>query len=139
MLGRIKIIFLTSTAFLNGCFFDPAPVGDIKVLIDENLSREGWNFVEYYEHDGKLTIAVDVPPSLSQQAFNHEYERAFLVRQAAGACPTGLFINMAESLGEKFDPEMAIISDQFEGVGSFVIDVKAKDGALIGSYDCIMP
>lgn len=137
MLGRIQLAFLAG--LLASCIFDPAPVGDIKKLIGENLSREGWQFVEHYQHLGKLTIAVSVPPSLSEQAFRDELDRAFLVRQAAGACPTGLFINMAQSLGETFDPNSAIIGDEFKGVGSFVIDVKAKDGALIGSYDCLMP
>ena len=137
MPGRIGITFLAT--LLSGCIFDPAPVGDIKNLIDKNLSREGWQYEDHYEHLGQLTIAVSVPPSLSDLAFRDEYERAFLVRQASGACPTGLFINMAQSLGEPFDPNTAIIGDEFKGVESFVVDVKAKDGALIGSYNCLMP
>ena len=137
MLGRIAVTF--TATLLSGCFLDPGPVGDIKDLIDENLSREGWQYVDHYEYAGKLTVAIEVPPSLSRLAFSDEYERAFLVRQASGACPTGLYINMAQSLGEPFDPNMAIMGDEFKGVESFVIDVKAKDGALIGSYNCIMP
>lgn len=137
MPGRIRITLLA--ALLGGCIFDPAPIGDIKSLISKNLSREGWQYADHYEHMGKLTIAVSVPPSLSNLAFRDELERAFLVRQASGACPTGLFINMAQSLGEPFDPNKAIIDDEFEGVESFVIDVKAQDGALLGSYDCLMP
>ena len=137
MPGRIHLAFLA--ALLGGCIFDPAPVGDIKNLIDENLSREGWQYVDNYQHLGKLTIAVSVPPSLSELAFRDEFERAFLIRQAGGACPTGLYINMAQSLGDTFDPNTAIIVDEFKGVESFVIDIKAQDGALLGSYDCLMP
>lgn len=137
MQSRIVLTFLA--ALLGGCLWSPAPVGDIKDLIDKNLSREGWQFVDHYEHMGKLTIAVSVPLSLSDLAFRDDLERKFLIRTASGACPTGLYINMDKSLGRPFNPETAIIDDKFKGVESFVIDIKAQDGALIGSYDCLMP
>jgi hypothetical protein len=137
MVHRVVLIFFAT--LLGGCIWHPGPVGDIKDLIDKNLSREGWQYVEHYEHMGKLTIAVSVPPSLSDLAFRDDLERKFLIRTASGACPTGLYINMDKSLGRPFNPATAIIGDEFKGVESFVIDIKAQDGALIGSYDCLMP